>query len=108
MSVVGILGSPKQTKESARSADKRPPPGYCMAICFYCMTLGHMFLLCGARPYVSIGRLWAWSSAICFYCVYAYVYICVCVCVYVYMCVCMCICMCVYMCMCICVCMCVC
>src|SRR6218665_1151690 len=24
------------------------------AICFYCMTLGHMFLLCGARPYVSI------------------------------------------------------
>src|SRR6218665_1274606 len=42
-------------------------PGYCMAICFYCMTLGHMFLLCGARPYVSIGWLWAWGWAICFY-----------------------------------------
>src|SRR6218665_3347082 len=27
------------------------------------MTLGHMFLLCGARPYVSI----MWRSAICFY-----------------------------------------
>src|SRR6218665_4022516 len=26
-----------------------------------------MFLLCGARPYVSIGWLWAWGSAICFY-----------------------------------------
>src|SRR6218665_1674296 len=24
-------------------------------------------LLCGARPYVSIGWLWAWGSAICFY-----------------------------------------
>src|SRR6218665_3267117 len=26
-----------------------------------------MFLLCGAGPYVSIGWLWAWGSAICFY-----------------------------------------
>src|SRR6218665_914190 len=24
-------------------------------------------LLCGARPYVSIGWVWAWGSAICFY-----------------------------------------
>ena len=40
-----------------------------MAICFYWLAvgvgLGHMFLLCGARPYVSI----MWGSAICFYCV---------------------------------------
>src|SRR6218665_2127280 len=28
---------------------------------------GHMFLLCGAGPYVCIGWLWAWCSAICFY-----------------------------------------
>src|SRR6218665_3798991 len=28
---------------------------------------GHMFLLCGAGPYVCIGWLWAWGSAICFY-----------------------------------------
>src|SRR6218665_574192 len=26
-----------------------------------------MFLLCGARPYISIGWLWAWREAICFY-----------------------------------------
>src|SRR6218665_1365351 len=26
-----------------------------------------MFLLCGARPYVCIGWLWAWRWAICFY-----------------------------------------
>src|SRR6218665_2176458 len=38
-----------------------------MDICFYCVALGHMFLLCGARPYVSIGWLWAWGWAICFY-----------------------------------------
>src|SRR6218665_2234369 len=44
-----------------------PPPGYCVTICFYYVALGHMFLLCGARPYVSIGWLWAWGSAICFY-----------------------------------------
>src|SRR6218665_1685672 len=43
--------------------------GWRSAICFYCVALGHMFLLCGARPYVSIGWLWAWGSAICFYCV---------------------------------------
>src|SRR6218665_3349183 len=29
--------------------------------------LGHMLLLCGARPYVSIGWLWAWRWVICFY-----------------------------------------
>src|SRR6218665_1727716 len=61
----------KQTKESARSADKRPSPGYCVAICFYYAALGHMFVLVGcgrgARPYVCIGWLWAWGSAICFY-----------------------------------------
>src|SRR6218665_1191237 len=34
-------------------------------ICFYWVALGHMFLLCGARPYVSV----VWRSAICFYCV---------------------------------------
>src|SRR6218665_2679192 len=28
---------------------------------------GHMFLLCGARPYACIGWLCAWGSAICFY-----------------------------------------
>src|SRR6218665_3593083 len=28
---------------------------------------GHMFLLCGARPYVCIGWLCACGSAICFY-----------------------------------------
>src|SRR6218665_2149773 len=66
-----------------------------------------MFLLCGAGPYVCIGWLWAWGSAICFYyaalgymfllvgcrrgagpyvsivciyvCVYACMYVCVCV-----------------------------
>src|SRR6218665_1128000 len=34
--VVGILRLEAQTKESARR-DKRPSPGYCMAICFYCV-----------------------------------------------------------------------
>src|SRR6218665_1860371 len=90
------------------------------AICWYWLAvgvgLGHMFLLCGARLYVSIGWLWAWGSAICFYYValgYMFVlvgcargagpyvsivcaYMCVCVC----MCICMCICMCVYICVC--------
>src|SRR6218665_571820 len=70
--VVGILQPEAQTKESARR-DKRPSPGYCVAICFYYAALGHMFLLVGcgrgARPYVSIGWLCAWGSAICFYCV---------------------------------------
>src|SRR6218665_2858285 len=40
-------------------------------MCFYGLSvsvgLGHMFLLCAARPYVSICWLWAWGSAICFY-----------------------------------------
>src|SRR6218665_143363 len=35
-------------------------PGYCVAICFYYVRLGHMFVLVGcgrgARPYVSIMR----------------------------------------------------
>src|SRR6218665_1813048 len=34
-------------------------------ICFYCVALGHMFLLFGSRPYVSV----VWRSAICFHCV---------------------------------------
>jgi len=58
--VVGTRQLPKQTKESARSADKRLSPGYCVAICFYYAALGHMFVLVGcgrgARPYVSIMR----------------------------------------------------
>src|SRR6218665_1697350 len=88
--VVGRPGAPAQTKESAR----RDGAAVAWLLC------GHMFLLCGAGPYVCIGWLWAWGSAICFY--YAalgymfllagcgrgarpYVSI---VCVYVYMCVC--------------------
>src|SRR6218665_3251023 len=63
--VVGRPGAPAQTKESARR-DKRPSPGYCVAICFYYAALGHMFVLVGcgrgARPYVSI----MWRSAICY------------------------------------------
>src|SRR6218665_3274163 len=55
MQVVGILGLPRQTKESARCDGAAR------------LLYGHMFLLCGARPYVSIGWLWAWGSAICFY-----------------------------------------
>src|SRR6218665_392109 len=94
-----------------------------------------MFLLCGAGPYVCIGWLWAWGSAICFY--YAALghmlvlvgcrrgdgsYVSImrrwAVCLYwlavrlglghmfqLYVCVCMCICMCVYICVCMCVCM---
>src|SRR6218665_2599084 len=73
--VVVLLQELGQTKESARRYVI-----YCVAlwgcgpyvsivwrsaICFYCVALGHMFLLCGARPYVSI----VWGSAICFYCV---------------------------------------
>src|SRR6218665_1063524 len=83
------------------------------AICLYWLAvgvgLGHMFLLCGARLYVSIGWLWAWGSAICLYwlavrvalghmfqlyvcvCVYVCVYICVYVCMYVCVCVCVCV-----------------
>ena len=103
-SLHGVYGSDiravtRTDKESARR-DKRPSPGYCVAICFYClavvlmfllcgarayvsivcMGLGHMFLLCGARPYVSI----VWRSAICFYCVALghmfLLRVCVCVC----------------------------
>src|SRR6218665_1915686 len=123
--VVGRVQPEAQTKESARSADKRPSPGYCVAICFYYAALGHMFLLVGcgrgARPYVSIMCRWV----ICLYwlavrvalgymfllvgcrrgagpyvsIVCVYVYMCVCVCVYV--CVCICVCMCVCMCVCV-------
>src|SRR6218665_1700602 len=81
------------------------------AICLYWLAvgvgLGHMFLLCGARLYVSIGWLWAWGSAICLYWLAVghmfllYVCMCICVCVYVYMCVCVCVC--VYICECVCV-----
>src|SRR6218665_3868739 len=89
-----------------------------------------MFLLCDARPCVSIGWLCAWRWAICFYWLAvghmfllvgcgrgAGPYVCIgwlwpicfyCACVCVYVCVCMCICMCVYICVCMCVCMCVC
>src|SRR6218665_2335287 len=94
------------------------------AICLYWLAvgvgLGHMFLLCGARPCVSIGWLWTWRWAICFYWLAVGValghmfvlvgcgpYVSI-VRVYVYMCVCMCICMCVYICVYMCVCMCVC
>src|SRR6218665_578927 len=93
---------------------------------FLMCALGHMFLLCGARPYVSIGWLWAWGSAIWFYYVplghmfllvgcgrgarpyvsIVCVYVCVCVCVCVYVCVCacvyVCVCVCVYVCVTIC------
>src|SRR6218665_3940228 len=66
MLVVGKRRELAQTKESARR-DKRPSPGYCVAICFYYAALGHMFVLVGcgrgARPYVSIMYRWA----ICFY-----------------------------------------
>src|SRR6218665_3916540 len=62
---------------------------------------GHMFLLCGAGPYVCIGWLCAWGSAICFY--YAALghmfLLCVCVYVCMYVCVCVCVCICVYVCM---------
>jgi len=39
----------RRTKESARR------DGGAWLLC------GHMFLLCGAGPYVSIGWLWAWG-----------------------------------------------
>src|SRR6218665_3906467 len=56
-SVVGRRGLEAQTKES----DRRDGAAVARLLC------GHMFLLCGARPYVCIGWLWAWGSAICFY-----------------------------------------
>src|SRR6218665_2115425 len=43
-----------------------------------------MFLLCGARPYVSIVRVYVYM----YVCVYMSVYVCVCMCVCVYVCVC--------------------
>ena len=51
VSVVIRRGSPGQTKESARR------------YVIYCVGLGHMFLLFGCGPYVSIMCRWA----ICFY-----------------------------------------
>src|SRR6218665_687004 len=129
--VIRVQLSKQKNRPEAQTKDRRPaivwPYVSIMrrwAICLYWLAvgveLGHMFLLCGARPYVCIGWLWAWGSAICFY--YAalgYMFLLVgcrrgagpyvsIVCVYVYMCVCMCICMCVYICVCMCVCMCVC
>src|SRR6218665_905886 len=96
----GYTGTIK-TKESARR------DGGARLLC------GHMFLLCGAAPYVSIGWLWAWGSAICFYYValgYMFVlvgcrrgarpYVSI---VCAYMCVCVCVCVCVYVCVCVCV-----
>src|SRR6218665_1789993 len=83
-----------QTKESARR-DKRPSPGYCVAICFYYAALGHMFLLVGcgpgARPYVSI----MFVLVGCARGARPYVSIaCVCMCI----CVCVCMCVCVTIC----------
>src|SRR6218665_2646967 len=63
------------------------------AICLYWLAvgveLGHMFLLCGARLYVSIGWLWAWARP---YVSIMRVYVCVCVCMCICACVCMCVC----------------
>src|SRR6218665_3687249 len=56
--VVGRRREPRQTKESAR-LDKRPSPGYCVAICFYCMGQKHLFLLCGSKPYAG------WRQPVC-------------------------------------------
>src|SRR6218665_3994730 len=88
-----VVGRPQlegQTKESARRDDAAAA----------WLLYGHMFLLCGARPYVCIGWLWAWGSAICFYYLpvghmfLLCVCMCICVCVYVYMYVCVYICVC--------------
>src|SRR6218665_3806860 len=106
------------TRANKRIGQKRRQKTVARLLC------GHMFLLCGAGPYVCIGWLWAWGSAICFYyaalsymfllvgcrhgavpyvsIVCVYVYMCVCVYVYTYVCVYMC----VYVCMCVCVCVC--
>src|SRR6218665_922231 len=136
--VVGRPGAPRQTKESARrdgAAVARLLCGHMFvlvgcgrgarpyvsimrrwAICLYWLAvgvgLGHMVLLCDARPCVSIGWLCAWRWAICFYWLAVghmfllCVCMCICVCVYVYMYVC--VYMCVYVCMYVCVCVCVC
>src|SRR6218665_2262121 len=122
MHVLVVIRVQDETQKNRPGVTAPSPPGYCMAICFYCVALGHMFLLCGTRPYVSIG--WRW--AICFYyvplghmfllvgcgrgarpyvsIVCVYVYMCVCVCVYVYVFMCVCVCVCVYVCVCVCVC----
>src|SRR6218665_17454 len=99
LTVVGKRPPPEQTKESARR------DGGAAAWLLY----GHMFLLYGPRPYVSIMRRWA----VCFYWLAVGVALghmfllcmCICVCVYVYMYVC--VYMCVYVCMYVCVCVCV-
>src|SRR6218665_3346959 len=120
------------TRANKRIGQKRRQKTVARLLC------GHMFLLCGAGPYVCIGWLWAWGSAICFY--YAALgymfllagcglgarpYVCIgwlcawrwaicfnCMCVYVYMCVCVYVYMyvCVYICVYVCmyVCVCVC
>src|SRR6218665_3459941 len=49
------------TKADKRIGQKRRQKTAAWLLC------GHMFLLCGAGPYVCIGWLWAWGSAICFY-----------------------------------------
>src|SRR6218665_1702431 len=130
--VVGRPQPPKQkNRPEAQTKDRRPAivwPYVSIvwgsAICFYWLAvglgLGHMFLLCGARPYVSIGWLWAWRWVICLYwlavrvalghmfllCVYVcmYVYMYVCVYVYVYMCVYVCVYVCMYVCVCVIIC----
>src|SRR6218665_3512070 len=77
--VVGRPQPPKQkNRPEAQTKDRRPaivwPYVSIMrrwAIFLYWLAvgvgLGHMFLLCGAGPYVCIGWLWAWGSAIWFY-----------------------------------------
>src|SRR6218665_692245 len=114
--VVGRPRVPKQTKESAR----RDGAAVARLLC------GHMSLLCGAGPYVCIGWLCAWGSAICFYyaalgymfllvgcrrgagpyvsIVRVYVYMCVCMYVYMYVYVYICVYVCMYVCVCVCVC----
>src|SRR6218665_1364202 len=58
MGVVGRVQREGQTKESARR-DKRPSPGYCVAICFYCVAVYHLFLLYGSKPYAC------WRQLVC-------------------------------------------
>src|SRR6218665_2854044 len=61
--VVVLLTAPRQTKESARRDDHMFLLFGCgpyvsivwrSAICFYCVALRHMFLLCRSKTYVSI------------------------------------------------------
>ena len=51
MKVVGRLPLEEQTKESVRRDGAAAAWLLCVAICFYCMALGHMFLLYGPKPY---------------------------------------------------------